>query len=143
MHRAALGVALALGILAAPPHADAQQPKKVPVVGFLANIRSPATEGFQQGLRELGYVEGQTIIVEWRLAQGRFDRLPELAAELVALKVDVIVAPASPYARAAMQATKTTPIVFALVPDPVAAGFVASLARPGANITGCRASRGT
>ncbi len=136
MRRTALGVALAVGILAAPPPAGAQQPKKMPVVGFLANIRSPATEGFQQGLRELGYVEGQTIMVEWRLAQGRFDRLPELAVELIALNADVIVAPASPYVRAAMQATKTIPIVFALVPDPVAAGFVASLARPGANITG-------
>jgi putative tryptophan/tyrosine transport system substrate-binding protein len=106
--------ALGLGLLAAPLTAEGQQPGKVPRIGFLANTRSPGTEAFQKGL-ELGYVEGQNIIVEWRLAEGRLQRLPELAAELVRLKVDVL---------------------FALVPDPVKTGLVASLARPGGNITG-------
>jgi putative ABC transport system substrate-binding protein len=102
----------------------------------LANIRSPGTEAFQKGLRELGYVEGQNIIVEWRLAEGRLERLPELAAELVRLKVDVIYAPADPYVIAARKATTTIPIVFSVVADPVGRGFVQSLARPGGNITG-------
>lgn len=106
---------------------------------MLANTRSPATEAFEQGLRELGYVEGKNIAIEWRLAQGRFEGLPELAADLVRLNVGVIVAPATPYVRAARNATSTIPIVFALVPDPVALGFVASLARPGGNVTGLSA----
>jgi ABC-type uncharacterized transport system substrate-binding protein len=126
----------AAALLAAPLGAEAQQAGNVPRVGFLANTRSPGTEAFQKGLRELGYVEGQNIIVEWRLAEGRLERLPELAAELVRLKVEVIVAPAPPYVQAARQATTTIPIIFALVPDPVKTGFVASLARPGGNITG-------
>jgi len=109
---------------------------KVPRIGFLANVRSPGTEAFQKGLRELGYVEGQNIIVEWRLAEGRFERLPEFAAELVRLKVDVIYAPADPYVEVARKATTTIPIVFAVVADPVGRGFVQSLARPGGNITG-------
>jgi putative ABC transport system substrate-binding protein len=87
-------------------------------------------------MRELGYVDGRTVVIEWRLAQGRFDRLPELVRQLVALKVDVIVAPAPVYVEAAKQATQTIPIVFALVDDPVARGFVKSLARPGGNVTG-------
>ena len=127
---------LAGGLLAAPLVAEAQQAAKVPRIGFLANVRSPGTEGFQRGLRELGYVEGKNIIVEWRLAEGRLERLPELAAELVRLKVDVIVAPADPYVEAARKATTTIPIVFALVADPVGRGFVESLARPRGNITG-------
>lgn len=136
MNTAALATILALGLLAAPLGAGAQQPGKVPRVGFLANTRSPGTEAFQKGLRELGYVEGQNIIVEWSLAEGRLERLPELAAELVRLKVDVIVAPAPTYVQAARKATTTIPIIFALVPDPVKTGLVASLARPGGNITG-------
>ncbi len=127
---------LGLGLLAAPLAAEAQQAAKVPRVGVLANVRSPATEGFERGLRELGYVEGKNILIEWRLAGGKFERLPELAAELVRLKVDVILAPAAAYVSAAKQATSTIPIVFALVPDPVALGFADSLARPGRNITG-------
>src|SRR5207245_7829633 len=98
--------------------------------------RSPATEGFQQGLREFGYVEGHNIIVEWRFAEGQVERLPGLAAELVRLQVDIIVAPNPFYVEPARQATKSIPIVFALVPDPVGAGFVQSLARPGGNLTG-------
>lgn len=134
MHLATLGLVLLL--LAASFAADAQPAGKVPRIGFLANVRSPGTEAFQKGLRELGYVEGQNIIVEWRLAEGRLERLPELAAELVRLKVDVIVAPADPYVDIARKATTTIPIVFALGADPVGRGFVQSLARPGGNITG-------
>jgi putative ABC transport system substrate-binding protein len=131
------GLALLLAAFAAAPLATPAQPAgKVPRVGFLANIRSPATAGFEEGMRELGYVDGRTVIIEWRLAQGRFDRLPELVQQLVALKVDVIVAPAPVYVEAATQATQTIPIVFALVDDPVARGFVKSLARPGGNVTG-------
>jgi len=88
------------------------------------------------GLRGLGYVEGKNTVIEWRLAEGRLERLPALAAELVRLKVDVIVAPSAPYVEAARDATATIPIVFVLVPDPVALGFVKSLARPGGNMTG-------
>ena len=142
MKKAALVFSLALGLLATLPTVEAQQAGKVPRIGVLANIRSPATEGFEQGLKELGYVEGKNIIIEWRLAEGKFDRLPDLAAELVRLKVDVIVAPALPYVQAAKNATKTIPIVFALVPDPVAAGFVVSLGRPGGNITGLTSTAG-
>ena len=120
--------------------AQAQQPIKVPRVGFLfVNFPSstPARyEGFRQGLRELGYVEGKNIIHEWRYAEGKLDRLPALAAELVHLKVDVIVASAPPPTRSAKQATTTIPIVMAYDDDPVGSGFVASLARPGGNITG-------
>ncbi|MBI3030395.1 MAG: hypothetical protein HYY64_12855 [Candidatus Rokubacteria bacterium] len=133
---AAVWLLVALSILLSPLAADAQQPAKIPRIGVLASIRSPATEGFERGLREFGYVEGKNILVEWRLVQGKFERLPEFAADLVRLKVDVIVAPASIYVRAAREATKTIPIVFALVPDPVAMGFVKSLARPSGNITG-------
>jgi putative ABC transport system substrate-binding protein len=125
-----------VGLLAAPLATEAQRPARIPRIGFLANVRSPGTEAFQKGLHELGYVEGQNIIVEWRLAEGRFQRLPEFAAELVRLKVDVIVAPAPPYVQAVQKATTTIPIVFALVPDPVKTGLVASLARPGGNMTG-------
>jgi len=135
-------VTLAVDLLAAPLAAEAQQAGRVPRIGVLANIRSPATEGFERGLKELGYIEGKNIIIEWRLAEGKFDRLPDLAAELVRLKVDVILAPATPYVQTAKNATKTIPIVFALVPDPVAAGFVAGLGRPGGNITGLTSTAG-
>ena len=136
MDRRAFLRALGLSLLAAPLAAEAQPVGRVPRIGFLANVRSSGTEAFQKGLRELGYVEGQNIIVEWRLAEGRLERLPELAAELVRLKVDVIVAPADPYVEVARKATTTIPIVFALGADPVGRGFVQSLARPGGNITG-------
>jgi len=134
--RVRLAALLALGAVLIPLVAVAQPPGEIPRIGVLANIRSPGTEGFERGLKELGYIEGKNIIIEWRLVQGKFDRLPEFAADLVRLKVDVIVAPADPYVRAAKNATSTSPIVFALVADPVGAGFVASLARPGGNITG-------
>jgi len=136
MNRRTFLCGLTLGMLSVPLAAEARQSGKVPRIGFLANVRSPATEGFQQGLREFGYVEGQNIIVEWRFAEGQVERLPGLAAELVRLQVDIIVAPNPFYVEPARHATKTIPIVFALVSDPVGAGFVQSLARPGGNITG-------
>jgi putative ABC transport system substrate-binding protein len=131
---------LVLGLLAAPFAAEAQQPAKVPRIGYLS-VLSPTDnphllEAFRQGLRELGYVEGQNIAIEYRFAEGRPERLPALAAELVRLKVDVIVTAAPPAPEAAKQATSTIPIVVANTGDPVAEGLVASLARPGGNITG-------
>jgi len=120
--------------------AEAQQPKKVPRIGFLSAASSSAiaarVEAFRQGLRELGYVEGKNIFIEWRFAEGKSDRLPSLAAELVRLKVDVIVSEAPTSTRSAKQATVTIPIVMVFDDDPVGSGFVASLARPGGNITG-------
>ena len=128
---------LALGILASPLSADAQPPAKVPRIGYLST-GSPdrRTEAFGQGLRDLGYVEGQNIVVYRRFAQGKPQRLADLAAELVRLKVDVIVAPDPPATRAAKKATRTIPIVMRSSEDPVASGLVASLARPGGNLTG-------
>jgi ABC-type uncharacterized transport system substrate-binding protein len=133
-------VTITLIVLAAAFTADAQQPKKVPRIGFLATV-SPSTisdrvDAFRQGLRELGYVEGKNIMIEWRYAEGKADRLPGLAAELVRLTVDLIVSAAPIPTRSAKQATSTIPIVMAFDDDPVGSGFVASLARPGGNITG-------
>jgi putative ABC transport system substrate-binding protein len=120
--------------------AQAQQPTKVPRIAYLHGASLAATtarnEAFRQGLRELEYVEGKNIVIEWRFADGKFDRLPALAAELVRLKVDVIVTAGPLPTRAAKEATTTIPIVMASDPDPVGNGFVASLARPGGNITG-------
>jgi putative tryptophan/tyrosine transport system substrate-binding protein len=120
-----------------PITAPAQQPRKVPTIGYLASS-SPSTrdEAFTQWLRELGYVEGKNIAIEYRFAEGKFDRLADFAAELVGLEVDVIVAAATQASLAAKGATRTIPIVMANVSDPVGSGLVASLARPGANITG-------
>ena len=121
--------------------AEAQQRKKVPRIGSLGGA-SPAalsarTEAFRQGLRKLGYVEGKNIVIEWRHAEGKAERMSELATELVRLKVDLIVSPGgAPTTRAAKEATITIPIVMAQDGDPVGSGFVASLARPGGNITG-------
>ena len=119
---------------------DAQQPKKIPRIGYLnATFLSPHAarrEAFRQGLRELGYVEGKNIVIEWRSAEGTRDRIPALAAELVRLKVDIIVTAGSGGTRATKEATSTIPIVMAQDTDPVGNGFVASLARPGGNITG-------
>ena len=126
-------------LLAAPLAAKAQGPAKAPRIGFLSPLSLTADtrlEAFLQGLRELGYVDGQTIAIEFRFAEGKSERLPALAAELVRLKVDVIVATAQASTEAAKRATGTIPIVFAVVGDPVAAGLVSSLARPGGNITG-------
>jgi len=120
--------------------AEAQQPTKIPLIGRLGTASistiSARTEAFRQGLRDLGYEEGKNIVIEWRSAEGKLDRLPALAAELVRLKVDVIVTAGPLPTRAAKEATTTIPIVMAQDPDPVGNGFVASLARPGGNITG-------
>ena len=103
---------------------------------YLLSANSARIEAFRQGLRELGYVEGKNIVIEYRYAEGKLDRLPALAAELVRLKVDVIVTAGPAATRAAKEATVTIPIVMAQDHDPVGNGFVASLARPGGNITG-------
>ena len=120
--------------------AEAQQPKKIPRIGFLGAL-SPSSisariEAFRQGLRELGYVEGKNLVIEYRWAEGKFDRVPALAAELVQLKIEVIVTAGPTDTRAAKQATVTIPIVMGFDNDPVGSGFVASLAQPGGNITG-------
>ena len=130
-------VLLALGVIA-----EAQQPKKVPRIGYLSAIdpasESARAEAIRLALRELGYIEGQNIATEYRYAEGKLDRLPELAAELVRLKVDIIVvAGGGRPIRAAKNATKTIPIVMmGAGVDPVEAGLVESLARPGGNVTG-------
>ena len=129
-------VALAFGILLAPLSSEAQQPGKIPRIGWLMVNWSQRSEAFREGLRELGYVEGQNVVVEQRNVESKLDRLPDLAAELVHLKVNVIVALEPPAVRAAQRATKTIPIVMRSTDDPVEAGFVSSLARPGGNITG-------
>jgi ABC-type uncharacterized transport system substrate-binding protein len=120
--------------------AEAQQPTKTPRIGYLAanslSAFSDRVEAFRQGLRELGYVEGKTILIEWRSAEGKLDRLPELAAELVRLKVDIIVTAGGGATRPAKKATSTIPLVMTRDSDPVANGFVTTLARPGGNITG-------
>jgi putative ABC transport system substrate-binding protein len=123
-------------LLAAPRAAEAQQAKKVPRIGVLTGPVDPGVEAFRQGLRELGYVERENIAIERRSAEGKLDRLPDLAAELVRLKPDVIVASSNLAIMALQKATQTIPIVMAVVGDVVGAGFVASLARPGGNITG-------
>ena len=129
---------LALGLLAAPLAADAQQGGKMPRIGVLqfGTHPDPYSEAFAQGLRDLGYVPGKNIILEYRWAEGRFDRLPDLAAELVGLKVDIIVTVGTQTTDAAKQATGTIPIVMTAASDPVGSGFVASRARPAGNITG-------
>ena len=130
---------LAGGLLVAPLAAQAQQAAKIARIGYLtSDAAAPPRlrEAFLQGLRDLGYVEGRNLVIEYRFAEGKFERLPALAAELVALKVDVILAPTPPNAQAAMLATRTIPIVFTVAGDPVGSGLVTSLARPGGNVTG-------
>jgi putative tryptophan/tyrosine transport system substrate-binding protein len=127
--------------LAPGTYAEAQQTTKVRRIGFLSAVSSASIprnriEAFQQGLRELGYVEGQNIVVEYRFADGKQDRLKEIMAELLRLKVEVIVTGGPTATRPAKEATSTIPIVMGFDNDPVASGFVASLARPGKNITG-------
>jgi len=128
-------------LLALPFPAQAQQPKKVPRIGYLstgdAATESTRAEAIRLALRERGYIEGQNIATEYRYAEGKLDRLPELAAELVRLKVDIILTGGAPPVRAAKNATKTIPIVMmGQGIDPVEAGLVESLARPGGNVTG-------
>src|SRR5439155_21133605 len=124
--------ALDLSLCAAPVVAAAQQTPRIPRVGVVAG-QSPQTSppifALREGLRELGYVEGQNIAIEWRWARGKLERFPDLAAELVQLKVDVIVAATAPGAQAAQRATRTIPIVMGFVSDPVALGLVATLPR--------------
>ena len=136
----AFGVIITLVICGTAFTAAAQQPTKVIQIGYLTgesvSANAARTEAFRQGLRELDYVEGKNIVIETRYAEGKLDRLPALAAELVRLKVNVIVTGAPAATRAAKAATSTIPIVMTNDPDPVANGFVASLARPGGNITG-------
>jgi putative ABC transport system substrate-binding protein len=133
-------LALCAMLLALSFPAEAQQPAKVPRIAFLfappASAIAARLEGFRQGLRELGYVEGKNIVIELRSAEGKPERLSEIAAELVRLKVDLIVTVGSSDTRAAKEATSTIPIVMGQDTDPVGSGFVASLARPGGNITG-------
>jgi putative ABC transport system substrate-binding protein len=132
-----------LALLAAPLVAETQPAGKVPRVGYLSygsTGSSRELDAFRQGLRELGYIEGQSIAVEYWFASGQIERYPGLAAELVRLKVDVIVAPATPQALAAKQATSSIPIVFVLVADAVGAGLITNFARPGGNITGLTSS---
>jgi len=120
-----------------PSVSAAQQPKKIPRIGFLSPTSDDSrVEAFRQGLRELGYNEGRNIAIEYRWADGKFERLPELAAELVRLKVDIVVAVVTQASLAVKNATRTIPIVMIGVADPVSSDLVASLARPGANITG-------
>src|SRR5437773_3821248 len=140
-------VTLTLSLLAAPLAADAQQAGKVPRIGFLgvtsSSDRPSHLDAFRQRLRELGWVEGQNIVIDYRYAEGRVDRLPDLAAELVRLKVGLIVASAGTQAAtAAKNATETIPIVMIYVRDPVGTGLIASLARPGGNVTGVSGSAG-
>ncbi len=135
-----LAVILILALTLAPLAAEAQQAAKIARIGYLSlDVATSAhlREAFLQGLRDLGYVEGRNVVIEYRDTEGKFERLPALAAELVALKVDVIVAAGgTPSALAAKQATRTIPIVVAIAADPVASGLVTSLARPGGNVTG-------
>jgi ABC-type uncharacterized transport system substrate-binding protein len=140
MRKEILGFALCAMLLALCSSAEAQQRTKIPRIGYLGgtspSVNEARIEAFRQGLRELGYVEGKNIVIERRHHEGKLDRLPPLAAELVRLKVDIIITVGPPAARAAKEATVTIPIVMMQVGDPVGSGFVASLARPGGNITG-------
>src|SRR5215510_5374170 len=137
MKRRAFIASLTGGLLAAPLAAEAQQAAKISRIGYLATNRSPHfQEAFRQALRDLGYVEGRNLVIEDRNAEGKYARLPALAAELVALKVDVIVANGTPPALAAKRATTTIPIVFTSVADAVTSRLVTSLAKPGGNVTG-------
>ena len=137
-----LVVTFALGLLAEPLPAEAQQAGKVYRIGILRSgssssyLYAPQHKILRQGLRELGYVEGKNIIIEWRSAEGKRDRLPALAAALLGLNVDIIVSAGGSVTRPLKEATRTIPIVMAQDNDPVASGHIASLARPGGNITG-------
>jgi putative tryptophan/tyrosine transport system substrate-binding protein len=137
---AALSIPVTVMLLCVALIAGAQEPKKVPRIGYLIatspSVIAARIEAFRQGLRELGYVEEKNIVIDYRYAEGKLDRLPALAAELVRLKVDVIVTAGPTDTRAAKKATSAIPIVMTWDYDPVASGFVTSLARPGGNITG-------
>jgi ABC-type uncharacterized transport system substrate-binding protein len=141
MKRAAVPSILVVILLAVAVAAEAQQPNKIPRIAYVSgsdapNTPGPDVEAFRQGLRDLGYIEGKNILIEFRSAEGKPDRIPSLVAELVQLKVDILVLRSQPSIRAAKQLTKTIPIVIVTTQDPVATGFIDRLARPGANITG-------
>jgi putative tryptophan/tyrosine transport system substrate-binding protein len=141
MNKKVIGLALCALLFALSFPAEAQQTAKIPRIGYVsgtgnASNPGPNVEAFRQGLRDLGYIEGKNIVVEYRYAEGNVDRLRSLVAELVKLKVDVLFVGNLPGIRAAKQATNTIPIVMVLSVDPVATGLVDSLARPGGNITG-------
>ena len=139
IHRRAFLTAVTLSVAVAPRVGEAQPARKIPRVGVLGGQSpesSPAILSFLDGLRELGYVVGRDIVVEWRWAAGQTERYPEMVAQLLKLDVDVIVAPTTAGAQAAHKATRSVPIVMGFVNDPIALGFVTSLARPGGNVTG-------
>jgi putative ABC transport system substrate-binding protein len=141
MKKAAVpSVLVAVALLTHAVIAEAQQPKKFPRIGYLLipslSVMTHRTDAFREGLRELGYVEGKTILIEWRSAEGKLNRIPALAAELLRLKLDVIVSGGPAVTRALREGTSTVPIIMAQDSDPVGNGFVAILARPGGNITG-------
>ena len=144
MRKTVIGFALTALLHALCAPVWAQQQRKIPHVGYLtiSSLSSNVAriEAFRQGMRELGYVEGKNIVIEWRSGDGKVERQSELAAEVVRLKVNVIVTSGPTMTRAAKQATATIPIVMAYDTDPVGNGFIASLARPGGNITGYRHS---
>jgi putative tryptophan/tyrosine transport system substrate-binding protein len=128
-------VLLTLGLMT-PLVTDAQRPGKIPRIGYLGDTPGPHVEALRQGLHDIGYLEGQNLVIEYRWAEGKGQRLPALAADLVGLPVDVIIAPGGQASRAAKHEISTIPIIMAPVGDPVGAGLVASLARPGGNMTG-------
>jgi putative tryptophan/tyrosine transport system substrate-binding protein len=140
MKKKITGLTLGALLFAFSLSAEAQQPIKIPRIGYLGgaspSLAAARIEAFRQGLRELGYVEGKNVVIEYRYAEGKLDRLPALAAELVRLKVDIIVTAAPSVTQAAREATNTIPIVMTNEADPVGTGFVTSLARPGGNVTG-------
>src|SRR5688572_28534552 len=140
MTKQILGFALSAMLFALGGSAEAQQPARIHRIGILSpssgSVFSARDEAFRQRLRQLGYVEGKNIVIEYRYAEGKSERLPDLVAELVRLKVDVIVTTSAGAALAAKKASGTIPIVFAAAGDPVGTGLVSSLARPGGNITG-------
>jgi putative ABC transport system substrate-binding protein len=140
MRKNLVGLTLGALLLALSFTVEAQQSGKIPRVGLMISASTaetaPYIEAFRQGLRDLGYIEGKNIILEIRGGEAKYDRLADIAGELVGLKVDIIVAGANPAVRAAMKATSTIPIIMRTGGDPVEAGFVASLARPGGNVTG-------
>ncbi|HEU4639554.1 MAG TPA: ABC transporter substrate-binding protein, partial [Candidatus Binatia bacterium] len=136
VYRRGLGWALTIFILALVHVAEAEQ--KIPKIAVLRPVSSPdsLTEAFRQGLRQLGYIEGRNIVIDYRFTAGQEQRLPEIAAELARSKLDLIVVSSTPATRVVLNATKTMPIVFVAVSDPVMSGLVSSLARPGGNLTG-------
>jgi putative ABC transport system substrate-binding protein len=140
MRRIGLVVVLALGVFVRPLVGEAQQAGKVPRVGLLGtatpSLMAPWISAFRDGLRQHGYVEGQNVVIEYRWGEGKPDRFPGLVAELVRLKVDVIVTSGPHAIRAAQAGTSTIPIVMAVIDDPVEQGLVTSFGRPGGNLTG-------